>query len=177
LLQLTESGQRKEAGTYFGHLAAEEFAALPNDLSLAFNLALLAETCALLGDRRAASQLYERLHPWVGLNIVLGSGAVCLGAASYYLGLLAETSGDRAGALTHFEEARHQNRRMLALTAATRSGHALARALLAGTPAERVKGHQLLSEVESEIRMQGLWLLAAARAADSPPLRGLATDR
>ncbi|MDT7743565.1 MAG: hypothetical protein QOE59_2643, partial [Actinomycetota bacterium] len=59
----------------------------------------LAEVVAALaaaGDDVAgdAHALRGWLEPWRGQNVVLGSGALCLGAASHYLGLLARAAGD-----------------------------------------------------------------------------------
>jgi hypothetical protein len=61
----------------------------------------LAEVVTGLGDVGRAEILYDLLEPYRGLLIVATQGAVCLGAADRYLGMLAATVGrfDEASAL------------------------------------------------------------------------------
>jgi len=67
-------------------VAANDFRALPEDLTWFFVVSLLSETCAFLGDAARAAILYELLLPFARRHVVL-SAAVCLGSASRYLGL------------------------------------------------------------------------------------------
>ena len=76
--------------------------------------------------------LQRGLEPWAGHVIVLGSGAVCLGSASHYLGLAARARGDLAGAASHLRTAVQMNESLAAAPAAERSRAELARTLVEG---------------------------------------------
>ena len=77
----------------------------PRDLAWTYMMALRAECAAALGDVRAAGEVIRLLSPWHGHTVVIGAGAVCLGAVSHYLGLAARTTGDIAAAAQHFRDA------------------------------------------------------------------------
>jgi tetratricopeptide (TPR) repeat protein len=97
-------GREAEARREFERVAANDFRALPEDLTWFFVVSLLAEPCAFLRDAKRAAVLYELLLPFARRHVVL-SAAVCLGSASRYLGLLADTMGRWEDAARHFEEA------------------------------------------------------------------------
>jgi len=63
-------------------------AATHQDMTWTTTIAFLAETCAALRDRAAATRLYDALLPFAGRNV--GSGGLFYhGPVDYYLGLLA----------------------------------------------------------------------------------------
>ena len=126
---LARAGRLDEAADQLALHGRHDFTTLPQDLSLAYSLALSAEAAALLGDAVAAAHLRVGLAPWDGHNIVLGSGAIALGAASHFLGIAARTAGDIDGAIGHLREAVRMNDAMAAAPAAARSRLELARTL------------------------------------------------
>ena len=81
---------------------------LPHDVSWRATMALLAEACALVGDGERAGALYAELLPHRH-HFVQVAQAASWGSAEYYLGLLAETQGDRDLALSHYELAAARN--------------------------------------------------------------------
>jgi predicted ATPase/DNA-binding XRE family transcriptional regulator len=111
-LLYSELAMRAEAEREFEALAAEGFAALPRDAMWITTLSYLAEVCAYLGDTERATLLYDYLLPYEGRAVVVGFLAVCYGAASHYLGLLAATLGRWSVAEEHFESALELNARM-----------------------------------------------------------------
>ena len=120
-LCLAHAGMREEAAEHLAVHARHDFATLPRDLSLAYGLVQATEAAALLGDREAAAPLRRLLAPWRGHNVVLGSGALALGAADHFLGLAARTAGDVDSAQRYLRDAVAMNEAMGAVAAATRS--------------------------------------------------------
>jgi hypothetical protein len=127
---LARAGRLDEAADQLAVHARHDFTSLPQDLSLAYCLALSMDAAVLVGDTAAAACLRTCLRPWDGHNIVLGSGAISLGAASHFLGLAARAAGDVDAALAHLRDAVQMNDAMAAAPAATRSRLELARTLL-----------------------------------------------
>jgi class 3 adenylate cyclase len=124
---LARAGALVEARTELAAHAATDFRELPQDLSRTFCLALYAECADAVHDPAAGAALRRLLEPWEGHAVVLGAGALCLGAASHYLGLAARASGDLAGAVELFTAAVSMNESMHAAPAAERSRRELAR--------------------------------------------------
>ena len=110
-LVLAELGRHDEARRELEHLAAADFDDIPRDALWLVAMSLLAELCALLGDRPRARRLYELLIPYEGRNVV-SMGAAYLGPVARYLGLLAMTIGEAERALGHLETARSAAERM-----------------------------------------------------------------
>ena len=110
-LLLVETGRDAEARDLFEGLAADSFARLRRDSNYAYNLALLAETCARLGDEEHAAELDALLAPygerWIAIPLTVAAGS-----AARYRGLLAVTRGRLGEAAAHFEAARAVERRM-----------------------------------------------------------------
>jgi DNA-binding CsgD family transcriptional regulator len=104
-------GKDAEARAVFEELAVDDFAAEPQRYWVN-GLALLAETCAVLGARARAVRLYELLLPHAGRLVVSMTGAVCRGSASRYLALLADTLGRPEDAERHFRDALAANERI-----------------------------------------------------------------
>jgi hypothetical protein len=131
---LLRSGEQAEARELLD-LAFETGFDQPRDLAWTYLMAKRAECAAALDDTRAAAEVTRLLTPWAGRSVVLGSGAVCLGAVSHYLGLAARTTGDVTSAVRHFEDSLDLNAAMNASWAARRSSEELSqtRLLLAGS--------------------------------------------
>ena len=78
---------------------------LPMDAKRSATLSYLAEACVALGDMRRAETLYELLFPYRKVNITIGIGTICCGAAARFLGMLATLMEDWEVAEEHFEAA------------------------------------------------------------------------
>ncbi len=155
---LWETGRLKQAQAEVEVLAFDD---IPVDLDWLISITLLSDLCAELGDGARAERLYELLSPYRDVNVVIGLGVVCQGAASRYLGRLAATVGRDDEAREHFERA-------LTANAALRAPVCLARtqldyARLLGPQSRR--GRSLVSAAAATADEFGL--LAVARAADS----------
>ena len=164
-LVLAELGRTDEARRELEHLAARDFDDIPRDALWLVAMALLAELCALLGDRSRAARLYELLAPYEGRNVV-SEGATYLGPVARYLGLLAMTAGETERALGHLETARSAAERMHArptiVLTALDTAEVLARR---GAPGDAMRARALVDGVAHTAatqRMQG----AIARAED-----------
>jgi tetratricopeptide (TPR) repeat protein len=70
-------------------IAARNFEDLPVDTNYLVGGAMLAETCAFLGDATRAQALYEMMRPYATRNIAIANCAGYLGVVSHYLGILA----------------------------------------------------------------------------------------
>jgi class 3 adenylate cyclase/tetratricopeptide (TPR) repeat protein len=101
----------------------------PRDLAWTYLMAVRAESAAGLGNQEAAAAVTRLLTPWDGHAVVVGAGALCLGAVSHYLGLAARTTGDLTTAADHFRAAVEMNTRMRAAWARARSRAELDRTL------------------------------------------------
>ncbi|MCD2187036.1 adenylate/guanylate cyclase domain-containing protein [Actinomycetospora soli] len=93
------AGRLDEAAALLRWCSADDFAVLGDDAARAFVLAECAETAALVGDAGAGARLGELLAPWAGLVVVVGSGALCLGAVDHFRGLAARAAGRDPGPL------------------------------------------------------------------------------
>ncbi|MEE9285691.1 MAG: AAA family ATPase, partial [Dehalococcoidia bacterium] len=145
-LLYSELGSESEARAEFDHLAANDFADLPQDVFWLSAVAAISQVCVFLGDARRAAMLYELLLPYSGLNVNSGA-ATCNGSASRYLGLLAATMGRWEEAADHFEDALQMNARMGARPYVARTQHDYAGMLLArDEPGDREKALVLLGQ-------------------------------
>jgi DNA-binding SARP family transcriptional activator/tetratricopeptide (TPR) repeat protein len=106
-----ELGREEVARRAFDELAAADFAKLPRDGEWLFGLSVLGDFAAHSDDRERAGILYELLLPYPGLN-ASAAGAVAIGSAARYLGLLASTLERWDEAAHHFEFALEMNERM-----------------------------------------------------------------
>jgi hypothetical protein len=163
---LAEGGRLDDAAGQVEQLVTAERALLPRDPFWRLGMALLAEAVALVGDAERAAVLRAELAPYAGWN------AVALEAASWgpvdrYLGLLAATVGDEAGARAHFEAAkatarRQGNRPVLARLA-------LDQARLLGDFGEAGAGRAMAAELELEGLVRRFDELGAAEPASPEP--------
>jgi DNA-binding CsgD family transcriptional regulator len=155
---LAEAGRADQARAEVEWLAAGELAALPRDATWSFSLALLALACHHLGDAELAVKLHGLLEPYAGRNIAIGRvGALYLGPAAYFLGLLDLTLDRPEEAVGRFEHAAALAGRMQArpMVAMCREGHA--RALLAlDRPGDRQQAAALLEEVVATAEELGI---------------------
>jgi predicted ATPase/class 3 adenylate cyclase len=88
----------------FDAIAEADFR-LPMDAKRSATLSYLAEACVALGDMRRAETLYALLFPYRKVNITIGIGTICCGAAARFLGMLATLMEDSEVAQEHFEAA------------------------------------------------------------------------
>ena len=172
----------------FRELARDEFAAIPRDLFWFTAIALLGETCALIGDTEQAPVLYRLLEPH-SEKLVQITQAASLGSAHRFLALLSAAMGDLARAEEHFERGLERNaacglrpvvalmRREYAEMLMARGDTERARALLQETLREAEAGgmSQLISRVrvrldEIDRRIDGTASATGVRRA--PPRRG-----
>ena len=108
---LAATDRLEEARREFETLAAADFAVAPRTGGRLACLAVLAETCAVLGDIRRAERLYEMISAHSGRVVLLGA-AVNFGPVDRYLGLLAQTLELWETAEQHFAESLALARRL-----------------------------------------------------------------
>lgn len=105
----------------FEHYARRDFTNVSTDLSRSTTLSYLAEVGAAVGAPGQCAALARELAPWAGHVVVLGSGALCLGAADHFLGLALRGAGDAVGAEAHLRAAAQLNDALGARALAARS--------------------------------------------------------
>nr|MBA2558353.1 hypothetical protein [Propionibacteriales bacterium] len=101
----SEAGRVTDARGEFERLAGNDFRALPRDPTWLGCVAVLAETCAFLGDAERAARLYRILRPCADRTVTTLAGSTCLGSVAHYLGVLAVTMRRWNDAEAHFEAA------------------------------------------------------------------------
>jgi DNA-binding SARP family transcriptional activator len=148
-LLLSETGRQDEAWAEVGSLALEE---IPEDVDWLTTMTMLADLCADLGDAPRAEQLYELLLPYADVNVVIGLGVVCEGAAARYLGRLAAATGRRGDAERHFEEALERNTALGAPVCLARTQLEYAQAL----GGRSARARELIESASSTAREVGL---------------------
>jgi tetratricopeptide (TPR) repeat protein len=143
-LMLHETGRTEEARSELDVLAREGFAWIPRDGDWMVAAVLAGDLVYALDDAERAGILYELLEPFAQTNVVIGLGAVCLGATSRYLGRLALTAGRREEAVAHLRHAVEANASLRAVVELAHSRVDLAWALGPGTEAA-----ELLEQAEA----------------------------
>jgi class 3 adenylate cyclase len=155
-----ELGNRAEARAVFESLAANGFASIPSDAQFVVSMSLLAEVADFLGDAERAQQIYDRLLPYDGLNVVAGRAAASNGPVACYLGNLAAVCGRLADAERHYVAALDMTARMGDRPFGARARYRLARLLLRRDAAgDRERGLDLLREtveIAQEVGMEEL---------------------
>jgi DNA-binding CsgD family transcriptional regulator len=172
-LLLAELGMADEARTELRRLCADDVAGVPRGGLWLAGLVYLAETCALVDDAQVAGVLYDGLRDLEGLNVVIGQGVACYGAADRHLGMLAATAGDLEGAERHLERALALNARLGSPTWTAHTQYALARTLRRrGRDGDLPRAEALLADAGATAREVGLGALerrvAEAVAAPAP---------
>ncbi|HEY2258680.1 MAG TPA: AAA family ATPase [Solirubrobacteraceae bacterium] len=107
---LCDTGRLEEAQRELDAVAAEGFGSLAQDGDWMTTITLLADVAAELGDADRARAIYDVLAPYQRANVVIGLAAVCLGAATRYVGRLALAMGERDHAIELLERAIERNR-------------------------------------------------------------------
>ncbi len=160
-----ELGYMEEARAELRSLAAEDFSALPVDEEWMTSLALLAEPVAALGDAETAGAIHALMLPYAD-RCVISYPEIALGAASLYLGILAQAMGQADAAIAHLEAAIAFNRRLGARPWEARARHRLAASLLSqGSKEAIVRGERELAEAIASFDELGM--SACAEAATS----------
>ncbi len=137
-------------------LAARDFSDLRRDSNFTFNLALLAETCARLGDRERAARLHALLAPYADRYAAIQT-IVTAGCASRHLGLLATALERWDEAAACFERALEIEHRMGALPFQAWVQRDYARMLVRrGEPGDRDAARERLETATKTAREIGL---------------------
>lgn len=106
---LTEIGQFDEARARFAELAADGFDALRRSSDWLTSMCVLSIASIAMGDREAASALYELMVPYEDRCTLFLAGAGCLGSNHAFLGFAAAAAGRRQDAVHHFDLALARN--------------------------------------------------------------------
>jgi DNA-binding CsgD family transcriptional regulator/tetratricopeptide (TPR) repeat protein len=164
---LAEAGRPVEAQAEVERLAAGDLAAVPRDLGWGLSLALLALACYHHGDTELAAKLYGLLEPYADRNIATARiGALCLGPAAYFLGLLDLTLDRPEQAVRHFAHAAALAARMQARPIVAMGREGQARSLLAlDRPGDRQQARALLEEAAATAQELGIRGLAERTGA------------
>jgi eukaryotic-like serine/threonine-protein kinase len=109
-LALGQGGLHAEAGREIARIGAHSFADLPRNEDWLLDMAVLAEACATIGDRRHAAEVLALLGPYEDRYVPVGIGGLTLGSVAYFLGRLAATLGRFAEAEAHLAVAVRRNR-------------------------------------------------------------------
>jgi len=137
-------------------LALTGFGGVPLDSDWLVAAALVARTCALLGERATAATVYERLLPYAERN-AHGPGDASVGAVAGYLGLLAAARGHVDAAARHFEDALERNAQMGARPWLAHTQDDYGQLLLhRGHPADRKRARELMGSALATYRELGM---------------------
>jgi class 3 adenylate cyclase/tetratricopeptide (TPR) repeat protein len=109
---LSESGEDDRAREEFDEIVTHQSVDVPDDLNQSMLLVFLADLCDRFSDVKRARPIYERLLPFEGRNVVVGSAVTTAGAASRLLGLLAGLLERWDDAERHYEDALAMNARI-----------------------------------------------------------------
>jgi DNA-binding CsgD family transcriptional regulator len=170
----TELGLMEHSRRLLDRLAQNDFAQLPRDDMFGACLTYCSEACVVLGDSARAATIYRLLLPYAEQTLN-HPRAVCFGSAQLFLGLLAHTVGDDAGAREHFERAVTRNREMRAWPWLARTLYHYGRFLLeADRDPERERGRRLLAEAD---QLAGRLSMAALSRDIDRMLRGATDER
>jgi DNA-binding CsgD family transcriptional regulator len=155
---LVEAGHTDQAQAEVERLAAGDLATLPRDFLWSWSLAMLGLACHHLGDASRGATVRKLLAPYGERNIVTGHvGALCLGPAAYYLGLLDLTLGRPEEALGRFTEAAALAAKIEARPMIAMSREGQARALLTlDRPGDRQQAQALLGEAAATAQELGI---------------------
>jgi tetratricopeptide (TPR) repeat protein len=156
-----ELGREEEARAEFELLAANEFRGVLEDFNWGIVGPGLAQVCAFLSDTERARRLYELLLPVADRCAFVGWAALCAGAVSRYLGLLATTLGRWEEAQAHFEDALVRNAKLGSRPLVAHTQHWYARMFLArGMPGDLERALDLLARSTNVAEELGMVCLA-----------------
>jgi DNA-binding CsgD family transcriptional regulator len=164
---LAEAGRTDQAQAEVERLAAGDLAALARDPMWSWTLATLALACHDLGDTERGARVRELLEPYADRMLATASvGALCLGPAAYFLGLLELTLNRPEQAERRFQHAATLAAKIEARPIIAMCHEGQARALLAlDRPGDRPEAQALLQQVAAtaqELGIHGLGERAAA---------------
>ncbi len=138
-------GRTSDAEAHLDRLDPLLFEPEAHDSTLIQTLVWLADSCALLQDRRRGERVAHHLLPFAGRNAVLGPGILCSGSTSRPLARLAALSDRTDGAARLFEDAITLNQSMGARPWLARTQHEYASFLLTrGDAGDRARAADLL---------------------------------
>jgi DNA-binding CsgD family transcriptional regulator/tetratricopeptide (TPR) repeat protein len=145
-----ETDRLAEAREAFEALYSDGPPALAADNTRLVDVVVLSLVCAQVASERHADELYGDLLRYEGRNIVLAEGVVSVGAADYYLGILAATMRRWDDAVRHLELAIEMNTKGEAAPWLALAQYDCARALLARRKSgDRQAARMLLEEARS----------------------------
>jgi DNA-binding SARP family transcriptional activator/tetratricopeptide (TPR) repeat protein len=145
-----------EGRARFDRLAADDFTALPRDLSWSAGMAILALVAGELDDERRAAALHRLLEPFAD-RTAMAAGRGSWGSIAMYLGILAGTTGDHERAEAWFEQAVEANGRMGAAPWVAHTRYHWGRLLLRrGRAADAERATGLLDEAERAATALGM---------------------
>ncbi len=146
-LLYAELARPDEARRELDAVAANAFAALPDDANRLTGLALASEAVHRIWARDLAQTLYELILPYADRNVVVGGGWAVEGSASAFLGRLATVLERYDDAERHFEVALRMNRALEAVPLVVDTQISYAEMLCARDGAgDRDRGLELLGE-------------------------------
>jgi DNA-binding winged helix-turn-helix (wHTH) protein/tetratricopeptide (TPR) repeat protein len=159
-LTLAEAGRIDEAREEIDELAARDFSDLRRDQTWLASVALLAKTCALLGDRARSAILYDLLLPHAARTVSVPPGVACYGSASRPLGMLAGALGRPDLGVRLFEQALAADTRLGARPLLARGQTDFA-TLLVEQGERREQASELVAEALPTARELGMQPLAS----------------
>jgi class 3 adenylate cyclase len=142
---LTEVGRLEEARSRFGEIAVDGFTSLRRGADWLTAMCSLSMASIAIGDREAASKLYELLLPYAERCTPFLAGAGCLGSNHAFLGFAAKAAGRTEEAIAHFEQGLERNEAIGAVYVNSRVYYEYARTLLdRGGSEDRSRGLELI---------------------------------
>jgi tetratricopeptide (TPR) repeat protein len=168
---LVAGGDLDEARAIVARLARDGFAGVPRDIAFTASLAELTDTCAVLGERDAASGLRRLLLPYSGQLQVTAWGVQCLGAVDRYLAMTELVLGMHDEGEAHFRAALELEDGFGARSLGSRTRLWFARLLVdRDAPGDPEQAADLLREAGRTARSIGQAEVAAEAAALSEGL-------
>ena len=175
-LLLCELGKMDEAAIHLDVLAANDFAAIAEDVAQTYGWCATAEIASMLGDADRAERLVTLLRPRAGESAVIGHSAYH-GAVDRHLGLLDMTLGRWDDAVRDLTAAQEIHTRMRARPWMARTNYELARALVGRSqPGDRERAVSLLNEVLEVANELGMTRLVEQALATKLELQGVASS-
>ncbi len=154
---LTEIGELDEARARFAQIAAGGLGELRRSGDWLTSVCALSVASLSIGDREAASTLYEVLAPYADRCTLFLAGAGCLGSNQAFLGFAAAAAGHDEDAIRHFELALTRNAEIGCDFLTPRVCYEYARALLSrSAAADRAKAMGLIDQGLALARQTGM---------------------
>jgi class 3 adenylate cyclase len=161
-----EAGDLEHARIEFAEIAARDFADVPDDFFRSVTLALLADSCARIGDAARAEVLYALLLPDRDQLVLLTNAVLFMGSVSHYLGLLALTRESFGEAAHHLEEAIAYHHRLGAAPFHARSRLAYVRLLRSrDAPGDEEQVGPMLDSIIDDAERLGMAALVSEATA------------